>query len=145
MVKSILKFIVFGLSDSDFEKFRDQANRDDLRDKLENFRVLTDYNNWAIDYNQKVFLWEHLQGQIIFWTVIGITSIGILISFLQFFSKNKNNEPTQIKVGKNGVEISSSIIGILILIISLVFLYIYIIYVYPIKPFTEELGGLRYF
>lgn len=38
------------------------------------------------------------------------------------------------KVGAAGIEVSSSIVGLLILVISLAFFYLYLENVYPVEP-----------
>ncbi|HAC62025.1 MAG TPA: hypothetical protein DCF68_00455 [Cyanothece sp. UBA12306] len=111
------------------ETIKKNKNLKDLTDldKLEQFI------SWRSDYIQNVFDAQYYQSWIIFIIIILITTIGIIISFLEFRKGINATEPTKIKVSKDGVEISSSIIGILVLIISFIFLYVYLIYVYPIK------------
>jgi len=69
---------------------------------------------------------------------------GLYMSYLQFKADINNkplpengNSKTQIKMGKEGFEISSSIIGILILFMSFMFFYLYVKDVYTIKSIAS--------
>lgn len=48
-------------------------------------------------------------------------------------SNTPNFQNTEIQIDKNGIKISSSVIGLITLVISLAFLYLYLVYVHPIK------------
>jgi len=74
--------------------------------------------------------------------IFGIVTLmvvcGIIMSFMQFMSdiERKRKEPseqTKIKISKDGLEISSSVIGLLVLFMSFMFFYLYIKDVYAIK------------
>lgn len=122
----ILKSIIF--SELDFRKISEAINQDNGINKL------SDYNIWSIDHVKTVFRWELFNSESLFFLVILITLSGIILSYAQFHDNNKDEQKsTTIKISKDGVEISSSIIGIIILIVSLIFLYIYLIYIYPIE------------
>lgn len=62
--------------------------------------------------------------------VIAIVSIGLWMSYLQIKS---DVSPTSLKVSKEGLEMSSSVIGLFVLLSSMFFFYIYIDRVYEIR------------
>ena len=62
---------------------------------------------------------------------------GLYFSYMQFRMAKRAETQTSIKLGKEGLEISSPVIGLLILFISMGFFYMYLANVYPI---TEVVG-----
>ncbi|MGZ3864571.1 MAG: hypothetical protein ACXVPN_15410 [Bacteroidia bacterium] len=112
---------------------------------------------YSQDYNIKSFDWQLTSEKILFVVVILISLCGIVFSGIQFYNsmlvhryyfrmkkdniktpkKEKPDElnattDTQITIGVDGLEIKSSIIGVIILVISIVFFYLYLHFVYPI-------------
>jgi uncharacterized protein (UPF0333 family) len=109
-----------------------------------------EYNNWALEDRKKVFDSQHLAGKIIFGVVLLLVLTGVLFSGIQFYiaTKQVNRKrrvsktaeaqeseflPTTLKASLTGIEVSSSIIGVIILMISFLFFYLYLRYVYPIN------------
>lgn len=98
---------------------------------------------------ENVFLWQRKSSIYIFWIVVAVVISGLVFSGIQFYlsyaSSNKTNKEenlenkTELEISAQGVKLSSSIIGIIILVISLAFFYMYLIYVYPIKE-IDRLG-----
>jgi len=76
----------------------------------------------------------------IFWVVIGIVVVGLGLSIAQFvkgflFARTAPENDTQLKLDVTaGVEIKSSVIGLVILAMSLGFFFLYLKFVYSINP-----------
>ena len=68
---------------------------------------------------------------------------GIFFSGIQFYksmtlSKVEGGEAmdtgvTEFEASTSGIKVTSSVLGIIVLVISLVFFYLYLVYVYPIS------------
>jgi hypothetical protein len=68
--------------------------------------------------------------------VVIITLAGVAMSFLQFkadLSAHTQGPVSSFKIGQTGVEISSTVIGLLVLVISLGFFDLYVTQVYQIR------------
>ena len=90
---------------------------------------------------------QTIEGLIVFILVMAMTSAGVFMSYLQFrkgFSQflpaktsQETPSPTEmlstLRISITGVEISSSIIGLLVLTVSLAFFFLYLDRVYPIQ------------
>lgn len=102
---------------------------------------------FQIDHNHRTFDWHLLSSKIIFYMVMFLVLSGITFSGLQFYKSvlEKKSRPkgalppeadkpenSTIKASLQGIEVSSPVLGILILIISLLFFYLYLVYVYPV-------------
>jgi hypothetical protein len=103
---------------------------------------------------------QTVEGVIVFVLVMLMTSAGVYMSYTQFrkgfsqFIPDKGAAPTPaspdvlttLKITLTGVEISSSIIGLLVLAVSLAFFFLYLDRVYPIQrldapaPAAAKLG-----
>jgi hypothetical protein len=92
----------------------------------------TEYDMWALQYRRESFEWQYTSTIIIFWAVIVLIVAGLGLSYMQFNRAKKTASPTSIKIGRDGLEISSEVIGLLILFFSLGFFYLYLTNVYPI-------------
>lgn len=121
----------------------------------------TEYDINSYKHRQSVFEWQHLSSIIIFWVVITIVLSGLLFSGMQFYISFKRasgtvsgkGEPdsssaekreslggvTEFEVSSTGFKVSSSVLGIVILVISLAFFYLYLTHVYPVN----EIGGAQ--
>ena len=84
------------------------------------------------------FEWQFWTSIVIFLAVLAMMLSGLYFSYMQFKMAKRAETPTHIKLGKDGFEISSSVIGLLILFISMGFFYMYLSTVYPI---TEVIGA----
>lgn len=110
-------------------------------EEINNFnKMVVEHNDWAFKHRKKLHEAQYIKSIIIFALVIVVVFTGLYFSFIQFKnSVSKDIKPsdleseTKLKISVNSVEITSSIIGLLILIISLAFLYLYLKEVYPIK------------
>ena len=120
-----------------------------------------EYHIYANTHAVDVYNRHHEQSSYIFWIVVIIVGCGLLFSGVQFFitiksflqrqpenvkrgpdppieSPKEPQQETTFKVSKEGIEISSSILGVIILAMSIVFFYLYLHFVYPITIINEE-------
>jgi len=115
-----------------------------------------DYHTEGYLHRARVFRWQLISSKIIFLIVTLLVFSGIYFAALQFhegmrlrtaarlstppkeveggnaLGVNPNSEITKISASAKGIEVSSPILGVIILIISLAFFYLYLVYVYPI-------------
>ncbi len=99
------------------------------------------YRIFGYAHRQKVFKWQLLSSKIIFVIVITLVFAGIYFSYLQFRKALKEIPADKIgnslggegSLSKEGIRISSPVLGVIILFISLMFFYFYLLHVYPIE------------
>jgi hypothetical protein len=83
---------------------------------------------------RKVYTWHHYTSYVIFIFVLLLVTSGVVFSALQFMAQNKQpSNVSKLKISKEGIEASSSVMGIVILVISLGFFFLYLHFVYTIK------------
>lgn len=101
-----------------------------------------DYRIQGFDHRLRVFEWQLLSAHIIFGIVLLIVLVGIYFSGVQFHRGLRERqaqaaaEPeavTEIEASMEGIKVSSSTLGVIILVISLAFFYLYLVFVYPIE------------
>jgi len=99
---------------------------------------LKSYNTWALTNRKKVIETQQIYAKVIFILVIIIVLSGVTFSALQFYNGIKHSRKkaptadTTFKASISGIEISSSILGVIILTLSIVFFYLYLTMVYPV-------------
>jgi len=85
---------------------------------------------------ESAFAWQHTSGLILFWVVVLMTVVGLIMAGYQF-SKDKPADGHAVvhtvELSKDGLKLSSSFAGIVVLAMSLSFLYLYLAHVYPIS------------
>ena len=95
------------------------------------------YRSSGYEHRRHVFEWQLFSSKIIFYVVIFLVTIGLFFSGVQFYSAHKKNfvdeKVTEISASASGIKVSSSVLGVILLIISLMFFYLYLVYVYPIS------------
>jgi hypothetical protein len=112
-----------------------------------------EYTVFAWKNRQDAFAWQSVSTKVIFWVVIVVVLTGLYLSWMQFNlahkmpltkttqtkkgQSNKANpsdqiEASTIEVTTSGVKITSSVIGLIILVLSIVFFFLYLKFVYPI-------------
>lgn len=117
------------------------------------------YEIWTLSHTKKIYEYQHTSSVILLGASITILVCGLYFSYIQFQDRTKINEinpekkldvnkndrianeeisKTSLKIGMAGIEISSSIIGLLILCVSLAFFYLYIANVYPIFNYSNN-------
>jgi large-conductance mechanosensitive channel len=117
-------------------------------------KEIHEYNKWVFENRKSIFEWQQFSGKVIFCVVNFLVLTGVAFSGIQFFiamrqltkrkriSKTTNVEeneilPTTLKASISGIEVSSSILGVIVLIVSFLFFYLYLVYVYPIVFVSE--------
>lgn len=107
-----------------------------------------EYRKSGYQHRRAVYRWQFVSTIVTFFTVVTVVFTGLYFSYLQFTDggkrwgrKRKTNEAaaldptiqaTTFKANLSGVEVSSNVIGLIILVVSIVFFYLYLAYVYPI-------------
>ena len=91
------------------------------------------YQRDAIEHTRKVYAWQHVSSVIIFYVVIFLVLIGVLFSWLQFRAAAYKGESEELDASMKGVKITSSTLGVVILVLSMCFFYLYLRYVYPVN------------
>jgi hypothetical protein len=94
-----------------------------------------------IEENNKIMENTYHQQQIttswIFYLIAFMTLTGLGLSYMQFKKDTDSNHST-FKLNKEGLEFSSSVVGVIVLFISFFFFYIYVKDVYAISTNTEQ-------
>lgn len=140
-------------TDIDFSEIANEVNEDEEIKQLirSEEEMIFEYNQWTLNHAKRVFMWNHISSVVIFFTVLIVIFAGLYFSYLQFQNsilpnKDKDTSASTVKLGTGGLEVSSSIIGLLILVISLAFLYLYLDNVYPVtvvSPLNEVIQGIE--
>lgn len=109
-----------------------------------------EYRKTGYQHRRAVYRWQFVSTIVTFVTVLIVVFTGLYFSYLQFTDggrrwarKTKADEAsptapvistaTTFKANLSGVEVSSNVMGLIILVVSIVFFYLYIAFVYPIK------------
>ena len=100
-----------------------------------NDNIKKEYNEFWLQHIKKVYSWQHYSSITIFIVVMIIVITGLVLSILHFRQDllNKTSVSNELEIGKSGIKIKSSIIGIIIMILSITFLYLYLTHVYRIE------------
>ena len=125
-----------------------------------------------LELRRRAFEWHEFSTKVLFWSVIAITGLGLVLSWREFgkyYNKSgaRNARPpasgegapaqpgaeappqSVFKVSAQGLEVTSSLIGFLVLAVSLAFFYLYVVNVYPLyelsgsdkSPASAQAGG----
>ena len=84
------------------------------------------YQRDAIEHTRKVYIWQHISSIIIFYVVIFLVLVGVLFSWLQFKAAAYKAESEELDASMQGVKITSSTLGVVILVLSMCFFYLYL-------------------
>ena len=98
--------------------------------------AIRDYNMWSMEHRKGSLQAQLIKDNILFVVVLSVVFYGIFISYIQF-QKGGQTE-AELKLGSGGIEVKSSVLGILILVFSVGFLYMYLQYVFPIQEIATE-------
>ena len=85
--------------------------------------AIRDYNMWSMEHRKGSLQAQLIKDNILFVVVLSVVFYGIFISYIQF-QKGGQTE-AELKLGSGGIEVKSSVLGILILVFSVGFLYMY--------------------
>jgi hypothetical protein len=123
--------------------------------------ALREYYNYRIsgyEHRREVFKWQLFSSKIIFVVVIFLVLVGVYFSGVQFHramrprgtlvptatgegakdsittvERVETEAVTKIAISGKSIEVSSPVLGVIILVISLLFFYLYLVFVYPIN------------
>ncbi|MEO0706986.1 MAG: hypothetical protein AAF050_15155 [Cyanobacteria bacterium J06649_5] len=95
------------------------------------------YKIWSLGHRKSSLQIQFAKDNILFLVVLGVVGFGLYLSYIQF--KKGDKIEGSLKLGTAGVEVTSSILGILILTFSIGFLYLYLAHVFPIKEVGREI------
>src|SRR5262249_46884599 len=117
-----------------------------------------DYETRSLSYAQSVFDWQYRSSIVIFLVVILLVLTGLVFAGIQFAIAMRAQPTSAVRKGKEevaersqgtsglastfeasaqGVKVTSSVIGLLILVVSIGFFYLYLVYVYPITNIAK--------
>ncbi len=90
----------------------------------------------SLDHRERAMEWSLLTSRLMFAVVIVITLSGVAMAWLAIARGEKGE--TEFKISREGLEIKSPIVGLIILALSLAFLYLYVSRVFPVSEVTSE-------
>jgi len=106
-------------------------------------RAYYEYRVSGFEHRKNVFSWQLVSTKWIFFGVLLMVFCGICFSGIQFYksmtlsnvegSEAMDAGVTEFEASTSGIKVTSSVLGIIVLVISLVFFYLYLVYVYPIS------------
>ncbi len=95
------------------------------------------YKIRGFEHRSHVFEWQLFSSKLLFAVVLILVFSGIYFAAVQFYAGLKSNqgdtEDTKLVLSTKSIEISSPVIGLIILALSLGFFYLYLVYVFPIE------------
>ena len=128
--------------------------------EIESLSINSNYHNDSINlayqkFNlihwKRSFAWQYYSSIVIFILVVMIVLFGLYLSYYQFslvsnmIKKNEERNDkikldttnieilkADLEIHKDGVKISTAVVGLVILVISIVFFFLYLKFVYPI-------------
>jgi len=103
---------------------------------LESLQEYYRYRRDGYIHRERVFQWQLTSTFAIFLVVLALVAVGIYFAWIQFKSSMASGESpgiSEMSFSKEGIKVSSSVLGVIILVISLAFFYLYLRYVYPIE------------
>ena len=103
----------------------------------ESLQAYYEYKRGGFEHRSKVFEWQLFSSKLLFIIVIVLVFAGIYFAAVQFYAglkeKKEKSEATKLSLSSSGIEVSSPVIGLIILTLSLGFFYLYLVYVFPIE------------
>jgi hypothetical protein len=105
-----------------------------------------EHNKWALTNREAVLVFQQRAGKVIFAVVLLLVFVGVVFSGVQFFRglrpsrKGRRAEAdaaTTIEASWKGIKMTSSILGVIILMISFLFFYAYLVSVFNITVISE--------
>jgi len=91
------------------------------------------YQVKVLEHSRKVYAWQHISSIIIFYVVVFLVLVGVVFSWLQFRAAAFKGESEELDANLKGVKITSSTLGVVILVLSMCFFFLYLRYVYPVN------------
>lgn len=94
---------------------------------------------FTYDHIRRTYEWNYTSTLIIFWMVILLVFSGLVFSAIQFYKSivlaprnEKAVDSSTIEASLQGIKITSSVLGVIVLVISMLFFYLYLAHVYPV-------------
>lgn len=100
------------------------------------YTELRAHEAWSLENRKHAFEWQHRYTLASTVAVFALVSVGAILAVLEF--RKGKNDATSLKVSKEGVEVNSSVIGLLVLALSLVFFYLYVERIYAIRILSDQ-------
>ena len=103
-------------------------------------QAYTELRLFTYNHIRRTYEWNYISTLIIFWVVILLVISGLIFSAVQFYKsivatrRGQKNvaEASTIEASLQGIKVTSSVLGVIILIISMLFFYLYLAHVYPV-------------
>jgi hypothetical protein len=140
---------------------QDEVNQHNARVEIAASNLDLDFRKWSIAFNKSSFEWHFLSTKIIFFVVLAIVISGLALTWIQFLRDDpvriggravekeetkpaggppaapeaipETSDLSTVKISTSGVEVSSRVLGLLVLAFSLGFFYLYLHFVYPME------------
>ncbi len=110
--------------------------------------AMDDYYIFQFSHAKRVYVWQYYSSIAIFFVVLILVFAGLVFAGLQFqhglrakreIANAQAAELSTIEASLQGIKVSSSTLGVLVLMISMCFFYLYLYFVYPINNLYQ--GG----
>jgi hypothetical protein len=95
--------------------------------------ALIEYQQWTLRDLRTTYRWQNISSVIIFVMVILLVGAGIYFSWIQFKASGFKGVSSSLGATPQGVQLNTSVVGLIILGLSMGFFYMYLVYVYPIN------------
>lgn len=108
------------------------AIREKNRADQATFARLADYDAWALENRKRVIERQQTAAWIILAVVVFLVLCGVAFSAIQFYIAMRHAQrgeaapATTLKASLSSIEVSSSVLGVIVLVISLLFFYLYL-------------------
>ena len=104
-------------------------------------RIL-DYEANLLEHNEKILEWQRFASNITLLLVVLVVLAGIIFSGVQLLRIIQLGKPlsdTNLEISAGKIRVTSSIVGVVILVLSLGFLYLFLIEVYQLTPIKLDM------
>jgi hypothetical protein len=123
------------------------------RDRQCNAAIDLNDRKWKEEFSQRSYAWHLFSAKLIFFLVIAIVLFGLYVTYLQFNRDYRDwsalpDHPTDsmpprpvssLKLSAGGLELSSQVIGLIVLALSFAFFYLYVKEIHPMVEIHSEL------
>lgn len=97
------------------------------------------YYGTALAHRRDLFGWQLWSSRVIFWLVVLLVLSGVVLAIIQFF-RDRTQTISTVAASPKGIQVSSPVLGVILLTLSLAFFYLYLVYVYPIHEAISVAG-----
>ncbi len=94
-----------------------------------------DYQKGLMKYNQELLDWQLFASNVLLWVVVLVAVAGVVYSGIQLATAARTGQQrdTTLEISAQRVRVTSSVVGILVLVISFAFVLIFLQQVYQFK------------